>query len=267
LNRAWNSSYTTFDSDGGWGSGKGLLDEDGRSPWIRLSTYQGPLTGLSANVVADLDAWLLVFARKYFEVVSAASRKVLPRHMVFGPASLDAHNRPAVLKAAGEHLDMLQLQVPSNETDLLGRAYDDSRIPCFVWMTFGSQKDSPFKGESSGRAEDFDNPSQEARGRTYSDYLQSIFSVQAAGGTRPVVGTEWWEYVGKVTSGEHANFGLVSHTGDNAYDGVEDRTTRGVDSWGYPVGGEANDYGDFISYVRRANLRVLQSLISEIGGK
>jgi len=267
LNRSWNSNYTTFDSDGGWGIGKGLLDEDGKNPWMRISKYQGPLTGIPGNVVADLDAWLRVFAQKYFEVMTGASRKVLPRHMVFGPASLDADNRPAVLQAAGEHLDMLQLQTTSYEAGLLARAYDDSRIPCFVWTTFGSQQDSPFNGRPSGRGEDFDNPTQEARGRKYMDYLQAIFSVRASDGSKPVVGMEWWEYVGKVTSGEHSDFGLVSYSGDNAYDGVESRIARGVDSWGYPVGGEANDYGDFISFVRRANLRALQLLISEFGEK
>ncbi len=267
LNRSWNSNYTTFDSDGGWGTGRGLLDEDGRSPWLRISRYQGPLAGLSANVVADLDAWLGVFAAKYFEVVSSASRKVLPRHLVFGPASLDAANRPAVFQAAGKYLDMLQLQTESQEAELLARAYDQSGIPCFVWTTFGSQKDSPFQGKTSNREQDFDNPSQEARGQSYRDYLQKIFSVRASDGSRPVVGMEWWEYVDKVTSGEHANFGLVSFSGDNAYDGAEARAARGVDSWGYPVGGEAGDYGDFISSVRSTNLRVLQLLISEIGGR
>src|SRR5207253_1616489 len=33
LNSAWGSRYTTFDSDGGWPNGKGLLDESGRNPW------------------------------------------------------------------------------------------------------------------------------------------------------------------------------------------------------------------------------------------
>ena len=43
LNSAWGSNYTTFDSDGGWPSGRGLMDESGRHTWIgsdalRLST-------------------------------------------------------------------------------------------------------------------------------------------------------------------------------------------------------------------------------------
>lgn len=267
LNAAWGSDYTTFDSAGGWGNGTGLLDEDGRNPWMRITQFEGPLRGPPSNVVADLDAWLLVFARRYFQVMTAASRKVLPHHMVIGPASIDAHNRAQVLQAAGEYLDLLQLQTTSDEVSLLGTAYDSSQKPCIVWTSFGAQNDSPFAGKPSGRRADFDNPTQEARGQKYGDYLKAAFNVQATDGTKPVVGMDWWELVDKVVGGEHANFGLVTPTADNAYDGVEARVTRGVDAWGYTTGGEQNDYGDFISSARRANLGILQSVASEIGGK
>ena len=45
-----------------------------------------------------------------------------------------------------------------------------------------------------------------------------------------------------------------------AYDGKEARVGSGVDSWGYPTGGEERDYGDFISSVKEANLSVHEEL-------
>jgi Putative Ig domain len=267
LNASWGSNYTTFDSAGGWGVGTGLLDEDGHNPWIHTSVFYGPPTDLPANVLADLNAWMLEFARKYFQVITSASRTVLPNHMVFGPASFDAQDWPQVLQAAGENVDMLQLQTPSTAVGDLGTAYDFSKKPCFVWTSFGSQRDSPFDGQSSGRRADFDNPTQEARGQKYADYLQGLFNVRGSDGTSPVVGIDWWELVDKVVGGEHADFGLVTYSGDNAYDGIEDRTAKGVDPWGYPVGGEAGNYGNFLGSAQRANLGTLRALLSEVTTK
>lgn len=264
LNASWGSNYTTFDSAGGWGVGTGLLDEDGRHPWIHTTIFRGPPTDLPPNVVADLNDWMLEFARKYFEVMTSAARTVLPNHMVFNPASFDAEDWPQVLQAAGEHVDMLQLQVPSTTIGALGTAYNYSQKPSYLWTSFGSQQDSPFQGQASGRRADFDNPTQEARGQKYATYMQDLFNIRAADGTHPVVGIDWWEFVGKVTAGEHADFGLVTFTGDNAYNGLEDQKAKGVDPWGYPTGGEADNYGNFLGAVQGANLDAMRALLSDV---
>ena len=52
---------------------------------------------------------------------------------------------------------------------------------------------------------------------------------------------------------EKKNWGLVSLM-DNAYDGVEAGMAQGIDAWGYPTGGEENNYGDFIGPARADEL-------------
>jgi hypothetical protein len=265
LNASWGSDYTTFESAGGWGSGTGLLDENGRNPWIRITRFNGSLEELPPNVALDLNAWLLQLARKYFQVMTTASKTVLPHHLVFGPAALDAANRPEVLRAAGDYVDMLQLQTPGTETTILSAAYDSLQKPIFLWTTLGAQKDSPLGEKGWVLDADLNSPTQASRGEKYAEYLEALFGVQGSDGTHPVVGIDWWEYVDKVVGGEHANFGLVTYTGDNAYDGIEDRRARGVDSWGYPTGGEASDYGDFLGAVRDKNISILKRWVSELG--
>jgi hypothetical protein len=65
--------------------------------------------------------------------------------------------------------------------------------------------------------------------------------------------------VDKVTQGENMNFGLVDVL-DNAYDGVEDQIATGVDAWGFRVGGETKNHGNFIGPVRSANQNLVRSL-------
>src|SRR5207249_6051483 len=65
LNAAWGSSYTSWDTDGGYGVGDGFLDENGRhTAW--LGSTDGALQGAAPAVVADLDAFLYEYARQYF---------------------------------------------------------------------------------------------------------------------------------------------------------------------------------------------------------
>ncbi len=51
---------------------------------------------------------------------------------------------------------------------------------------------------------------------------------------------------------EGLNWGLITPS-DNPYDGKGAVTATGVDQWGYSTGGEAGDYGDFLSDVTSAN--------------
>src|SRR6266581_1675605 len=54
LNAAWSSNYTTFDSDGGWGTGSGLLDENGRDShaWLRGRDARYYLSGTTPRLKA-----------------------------------------------------------------------------------------------------------------------------------------------------------------------------------------------------------------------
>jgi agarase len=261
LNAAWGSSYTTWDSDGApWPRGKGVLDESGRGAWIGKDFYS--LSDAAPAVRADLDAFVGVMADRYFSVVAKAIRQVHPNHLVFSPAAISSRAHPEVLKAAGRHCDVLQIEGHWDTDDQLRRAYDLARKPFFVWITLMSQTDSPLAGKPGWDHSDL--PTQEERGRAYAALIRRLLTLRASDGSYPVVGIDWWAWTDKVTGGEGNNFGLVSNR-DNAYDGREAVRAAGKDPWGFPSGGEAKDYGNFLAWVTRANAEVEGVLQSQMG--
>ncbi len=86
--------------------------------------------------------------------------------------------------------------------------------------------------------------------------------MQGANQAHFMVGIDWWAWVD--SRGERLNWGLVSFTGDNPYDGKQAIVAPGVDAWGYPTGGEAQNYGDFLATVMQANRQVWQTFRSQI---
>jgi len=61
LNAAWNSTYTSWESAGGWGQGTGLLDEKGTHPWMGDRTTLG---GETLSMQTDLNDFLFQIARR-----------------------------------------------------------------------------------------------------------------------------------------------------------------------------------------------------------
>ena len=98
---------------------------------------------------------------------------------------------------------------------------------------------------------------QEERGELYANKLQFLFNATNEAGVHPVAGLKFWSWGDHW--GEKVNFGLVSPS-ENAYDGWEAVKDRRVDTWGFPTGGEENDYGDFLSSVSAAHLRTKEAL-------
>ena len=259
LNAAWGSRYTTWDSDGAaWPNGKGLLDESGRSPWLGQDFYM--LKDATPGVRQDLDAFVGVIAEKYFSTTVGTLRKKRPGNLVAGSATLSPHAHPEILRAAGRWCDMVQF---SNDGGMaaFSRGYSLVRKPFFVWTTFMAQADSPL-ATTKGWAGDL--KTQEDRARAYAKFVDELIAFRGDDDTFPCVGIDWWAYCDKVTGGESHNFGLVT-TLDNPYDGVAARVQRGRDRWGNPIGGEARDYGDFISGVKATNDGVF-SKMTDLGG-
>ena len=254
LNGAWGSSYTTWDSDGTpWPKGRGLLDESGRSPWLGRDFYS--MKDAAPAVRADLDEFVGAIAERYFSVTATALRAKRPGHLVFGPATISPSAHPEILRAAGRWCDALQF---ANEGPAaFRRGFSLTRKPFFVWTTFMAQADSPQSATKGWPSVDL--PTQEERGRAYAKFVNELVGFRADDDTFPCVGIDWWAYCDKVTGGESHNFGLVTKH-DNPYDGVAARVQRGRDASGNPIGGEARDYGDFLSHVTAANDAILDQM-------
>ncbi len=257
LNAAWRSTYTSWDSDGGWPSGKGLLDESGRSPWV--GNDWGNLSRASPAVRADLDDFLYEYAMKYFSVCAARIRQHAGEHLVFGPATLNGWGgltRKEILRAAGKYLDVLQASISSQQVlDLVAQYGGD--IPIVTWEGIVANPDSSLWRYTNPPDGVATLKSQQDRGQAYAVRGLFLSRAKTRAGVCPVVGLKFWAFAD--SWGEKANWGLVSFL-DNAYDGKEAVVARGRDDWGFPTGGEERNYGDFISAVRRTNLAILQSL-------
>ena len=260
LNAAWASNYTTFDSDGGWGAGNGLLDENGRHPWVGKAADE-MATG-SPAVRADLDDFLYLYAKRYFSVTAAKIRQYAPMHLVFGPTSLNGWGgltRKQILRAAGESVDVLQAAVGNQRVLELTAAYAGNK-PIVTWDSFVANPDSALWRYPN--PEDYTSgtrlaTTQGGRGQLYANKVGFLFAAQTPAGIHPVAGLTLWGWSDHW--GEKANFGLVTLS-DNAYDGREAVMRSGTDASGWPTGGEERDYGDFISAVTAAHVNVRQSL-------
>ncbi len=263
LNAAWGSSYTTWDSDGGWPYGKGWLDESGRNRWIGRDANLG---AAAPAVVADLDEFLGQFASRYFSVCRARIHEMSPHALVFGPATLNGWGgltRKPILQAAGKYLDVLQVALTSQRAlDLTAQYAGD--LPMVTWEGMSANADSAlwrYTDSSEGAPALL---TQFDRGQTYAARAAFLAQARTPSGTQPVAGLKFWAYTDSWS--EKRNWGLVTLR-DNPYDGTQAVPAPGTDRWGFSTGGEERNYGDFLSGVTQANLRAQQVVWDELRGR
>jgi len=271
LNTAWGSNYTSFDSAGGWGTGTGLLDEDGRHSWV--PRHWDNLTGATAAMKQDLDDFLFQYASQWFKTQRNALKAAFPNMLYLGPNVVGSWGTPPrrqILQAAGQSIDVFMTEVGT------GAAEDQQRLD-FMMQYLGDKPVASWFGITANPDSamyQYPNPqtfltasTQSQRAQIYSQMLNWFLnatvsaSVPGVGGTKPYIGLRWWAWLDNPT--ERADWGLVTPL-DNLYDGKEAIIARGVDPWGYPTGGEADNYGDFLSAVRSANFAALQALIARL---
>ncbi len=271
LNSAWGSNYTTFDSDGGWPDGNGLLDEDGRhTTWVGTDPVY--LNDANSTVKKDLDDFLFQLASKYFQICRSRLKAHAPNMLYFGPTVVGSWGTPArrqVLEAAARYVDVLNSNfdvTDQQRLDFVVRYLGDK--PIAYWTGHVANSDSAlWRYPCTGCA-----ANQSDRARHYEARADAYFRATAtASGAKPSVGFIWWEFHDNYR--EKANWGLVTLS-DNAYDGKEATLSGGRpgvvesarcrDAWGYPCGAEERDYGDFISTVRGTNLQILKDLMFEL---
>ncbi|HXR96757.1 MAG TPA: hypothetical protein VN709_02835 [Terriglobales bacterium] len=219
LNLAWGAQYTTFGSDGGWPSGSGVLDESGRHAWL------GSARGDDAPpaVRADLDAFLSLYAERYYQTTSAAIRAADPNHLVFSDV-LDGFGgltRAPILRAAGRYCDALQLALNRERPEVLDRSYSIAPKPVFAWLGFRADADSALHGRDAVDGV-YNFASQADRAQAYTTEIDWMFHHRVHDRDYPIFGFAWWEYMDKL--GERANWGLVNPSGA-AYTGFVNAVT------------------------------------------
>ncbi|HWB96039.1 MAG TPA: hypothetical protein VG672_05040, partial [Bryobacteraceae bacterium] len=277
LNAAWGSNYTTFGSAGGWGTGTGLLDEDGTCPargsskcWVPTDPYN--LTGATSQMQSDLSAFLVVHAQNYFATIKGILTAAAPGVLYAGPTSLGTWGTPPrreILEAASQYVDLLEVAtVPplcTNCTDLQQRVdfvttYGGDK-PWTSWEGFPANQDS-FMSPYATSTDEF--TTQAARGAAYQQRVQQLLNAaDSSTGTHHLVGLQWWDLYDM--RGEDTNWGMLTPR-DDPYDGASATETTGADSWGYPTGClsgygcEQGNYGDFITPVTQANITALRTV-------
>jgi hypothetical protein len=269
LNTAWGANYSTFDNDGGWPNGNGLLDENGRMAHTWLGNgdpHIRPTSGMNAAVVRDLDEFLYRIARQFLIVQRDAFRAVAPNSIFWGPTSLGGWWSPArapIYRAASEALDIVSVSTDGSQEqlDFITRATGD--VPLTIWEGIVANPDS-----SRWRHTDNDVAgapwyvkTQAARAQRYRRNMELLFSGRSSvTGSQPYVGMLWWWWLDMIS--EEKNWGLVSLM-DNAYDGMEATIGHGIDAWGYLTGGEEKNYGDFLGPAREMNYSIIERLSRE----
>ena len=260
LNKAWNGTYTTWNSSGGYGVGTGLLDENGQHSWMG---DEHSLAGETAAMQQDLNDFLFQIAKKYYQICHDAIRSVDTKHLIVGPdVAGGPDTRPQVLMAAAQYLDLFLVNA-HHQTDKLNPVAETYNLTGKPFLSaskvFLALPDSPLAANPTT------NPSENAslsstqaeRGQAYASYVQTLLQLKGSDGTYPVVGFSWWALADNFA--EKANYGLVT-TRDNAYNGQEAVMPYGVDPWGYRVGGEVANYGNSLSEIQNANLAILRAL-------
>lgn len=267
LNTAWGSTYTSFNSAGGYGTGTGLLDENGLMghSWAAASgSFYEPS---NTTVKADLDDYLLMHARKYFEVSTGAVRTRFDAAaaggtgvLIFGPAPLNNFDggltRTEILQAAGEYCDASHVTCTDDALyDATAAALGD--LPMLMYSTSWANPDSGLSPYDPGFYD-----TQEERATAYNTVIIQRPLTRVTGGRKQGVGHVFWEYIDNW--GEHTNYGLVSSR-DNLYDGAQATIAgSGNDTWGYPTGGEPANYGDFLGGVLAAHNTVEAALAADL---
>jgi hypothetical protein len=273
LNRAWRTGgfYTSFDDAGGYGVGTGVLDEDGRhTAWMGTMKYPYTNTGASPGVQADLNTFLHQLIRDLATIYVSEIRAVDRNHLILSPMlnNYGARARDEVLRGfADAGVDLFQLNDDPTRTGLSGgmaennQTYDLTGKPAYLWYGIASNRDSDLRGLTVPYGTT-DFPTQEARGLHYRDVaMPAVLGARGANGDAYAVGLDYWALWSKPSEGYGS--GLVTAK-DNAFDGREARRAAGKDAGGFPVGGESQDYGDFLTAVKEAHAAIDKALRTEL---
>jgi len=268
LNASWGSNYTSFCDAGGFGTGTGVLDEDGRNTaWFGKDYYNQ--TGMNPNLLADLNAYMYILALQIYVPQISVLRGYDTNHLMmcgFYGGGGDSGVRPIVAQAL--HDSGCQVLVFTWNSSNISQAlasnqavYDQIGLPATVYQGSTAQADSDMSNYPGNGAAGADYPTQQIRGQHYGIDTQAIYGAQGTNTDYYSLGVSLWALTD--SSRENRNWGFISLS-DNVYDGVCATITPSIDPWGYACGGEAANYGDFTDGVTQANTALLQLLIQQL---
>jgi hypothetical protein len=256
---AANARITVNYIQNGWGIGSGLMDEDDRPShrgWMGDDWFA--MSDANPHVKADLNEFLGRMAAQYLSLCRTEIKAAYPNALFLGPDSLSNWGAPppaSVLRAAAQYVDAFitssDTVFTTAELDFIEQNFGNK--PYFGSFYSSANSDSALSAYPNNDAPiGFD--SQDARGNGYYKMMAGqLQSAHTTSGNYPYVGVAFWELYDNW--GEKLNWGIVTHN-DNAYDGHE--AVAGSVSCSAPLsrfrcGGEARNYGDFVSWMKKAN--------------
>lgn len=101
LNAAWKTTYTTWDSDGGYPNGRGFLDQG--KGGIPGPTHQALDHDASPVMREDLHEFVELLFQRYAQTITSTIRKYDPHHLITTPNSLSLE---AAVKAFDGYFDV-----------------------------------------------------------------------------------------------------------------------------------------------------------------
>jgi hypothetical protein len=216
----------------GWGRGKGLMDEAGKSPWLVNIDLRGTdsflLSTIDQDIKADLDTFLYRYAYRYFKDVRDAIDELTPGcnrsipgtcFLYTGPSYLGTWGSPAyrqVIQAAAEIVDVypyytLPDYLPDYQerVNFLYQYWGDK--PIISWEGFTGGNDSPFPADGGNQVRPRDN-TQADRGAQYKRMTNAMLQMQYPNGSYPGIGIRYWDMQG--SSSEVMNWGFLTPNDD-----------------------------------------------------
>lgn len=259
----------------GWTCGTGLMDEDGRhTAWLGTNPYcltpatacdgkDNPLPNANPNLGADLDAWVAQFAAEYFATQSKALKAAAPHVLFFGldttGGTWGVPARKEVLEGAAPYVDGLFVEWFGNQPDQPTAnqiyAYQTRFLgdkPLLNFMTLNAQPDSAMFAFNPVGA--LTLSTQPLRGQQWNTIVTNMLNTLSFSNTYQWIGVVWWGSH-DFTNFEKTDWGLKTAL-DNAYDGHEAVVAKVSCSpplEKHACGGEKRDYGDAITWIKRAN--------------
>ena len=268
LNSAWGSSYSSFCDAGGFGTGTGVIDEDGRhTGWFGTDYFNQ--SGMNAKLKADLDQYLYTMAYQYYAPQVNAVRGYDTNHLLMCgvQGGVGAYGMRTVVaqafRDAGCQIMVLSWNStnPTQAQSSNQAIYDLMGLPVTIFYGSSAQADSDFSNYPNNGAAYANFPTQQNRAQHYDSDTQAIYGTQGSNGDYFAMGIDFWSLTDNGTT--YSNLGLMSLS-DNSYDGNCAVIAFSIDQWSYPCGGEAANYGDFTDGVTQTNSNSLQQLILDL---